>query len=307
MRNLIRTLTSAVFIFGALGFVLARYGTAAHKSTPVALDHSATAAYFSVDYPSNWTRASTRDVPRVPLTGSVALIPTATGNAELVIGTASGVDPENASSLPTGLSSALPDAKPQIVTLGGASFYRFLNLSPPGQAVSESIYTLPTTIGTITAVCSDGTQSVSFTSSCERVLATIKMTNGKVLSLTADAGYALAVNRILGQLNSARTAEAGGLRSSSASARERAATRVAAADDQAANAAHHITQTIVSLANISLEAALRLNATGYRALARATSRNSQTGYVAAQSEVSQSQTALNGVYAQLRGYGYKIG
>ena len=83
--------------------------------------------------------------------------------------------------------------------------------------------------------------------------------------------------------------------------------QVAAADDQAADAAHHITQTIVSLANISMETALRLNATGYRALARATSRRSQTGYMAAQSEISQSQTALNGVYAQLRGYGYKIG
>ena len=95
-----------------------------------------------------------------------------------------------------------------------ASFYRYLNLTPQGQRTPESVYVLPTTAGTITAVCSAPTFTTRFTSSCERVLSTLKPTAGDVLSIGVDPGYALQLNRILGQLNGARRSAGPGLRSS---------------------------------------------------------------------------------------------
>ncbi len=306
MRALMRTLTSTVFIAAAAGFVFAHYGSTGSQPSPAPLTSHAAAATFSVSYPSGWHRTAAPSRLDLPLQGTVALAVPQPAGATLVVGT----NPQPApSDLPSGaLPAHLRPAPPaQIVTLGGSSFYRYLNLTPAGQNVSESIYLLPTTAGTITAACSAPRPSVSFTSACERVLGTLKVTAGKVMSLTVDAGYAFQLNQILAQLNAARSAAGNGLRSADVKARAAAANRVAAADDRAATAAHHIQSTEVSLANQPLEGALERNAAAYRALASAALTHDAAAYQRAQSAIGRSQAALQAVYAQLRSFGYRIG
>lgn len=301
-----RTLTSTVFIAAAAGFVLAHYAGTGTKSSPPPLTGHVAAANFSVSYPSDWHRTAAPGPTDLPLQGTVALAVRQPADAELVVGTNHRLDPSN---LPAGaLPAHVPAAsRPQIVTLGDAAFYRYLDLAPSGRNVSESIYVLPTTVGTITAVCSAARASVSFTSSCERVLGTLKVTEGNVMSLTVDAGYAFQVNQILGQLNTVRSAVGTGLRSGDVKTRAAAADRLAAADDQAASAAHHITTTDVSVANQPLEGALQMNAAAYRSLAAAALKQDTPGYQRAEAALARSQRALDAVYAQLRSFGYRIG
>lgn len=306
MRALMRTLTSTVFIAAAAGFVLAHYAGHGASSSPPPMRAYAAGANFGLSYPSGWHRTSGPGRPDPPLQGTVALAAAQPAGAELIVGTNRRLEP---SDLPAGALPASVHAapRPQIVTLGGSAFYRYLDVAPAGKSVSESIYVLPTTAGTITAVCSATRPSVPFTSSCERVLGTLKVTAGNVMSLTVDAGYAFQLNRILGQLNAARSSAGAGLRSGDVKARAVAADRLATADDQAATAAHHITSTNVSLANQPLEGALEMNATAYRSLAAAARRQNATGYQRAETAITRSQRALDAVYAQLRSFGYRVG
>lgn len=309
MRALLRTLTSTVFVAAAAGFVVAHYGSTGSSASSPPLTNHATATNFTVNYPSTWRRTTPPGQPDVPLQHPVALAGTQPAGAELVVGTNPAPDPSDlpAGALPARLRAALSGApRPQIVTLGSAAFYRYLKLTPTGENVTESIYLLPTTAGTITAVCSATQYSESFTSGCERALGTLKVTAGKVMSLTVDAAYAFQLNQILGPLNAVRGAVGRGLRSGDVKLRAAAAGRLAAADDRAASAAHHITSTAVSLANQPLEGALRMNAAAYRELATAAVRQDPGAYQRAEAAIARSQRALDAVYAQLRSFGYRI-
>lgn len=306
MRALLRTLTSTVFIAAAAGFVLAHYAGHGTTSSPPPLSGHAAAANFSLSYPSGWRPTTASGPPDLALQGTTALAAGQPAGAELVVGTNRQLQPSDlpAGALPAGVHAA---SRPQIVTLGGSAFYRYLDLTPAGKSVSESIYVLPTTAGTITAVCSAPRPSVSFTSSCERALGTLKVTAGNVMSLTVDAAYAFQLNRILAQLNATRSSAGAGLRSGDVKARAAAADRLATADDQAATAAHHITSTNVSLANQPLEGALEMNAAAYRSLAAAARKQDAPGYQRAETAVGRSLQALDAVYAQLRSFGYRVG
>jgi hypothetical protein len=222
----------------------------------------------------------------------------------LVIGTQQTTTP---AALPPRLAAALPlTTKPQVVTLGKASFYRYLDLSPQGQNVPESIYALPTSVGTITAVCSAPTFTASFTSACERALSTIKLTTGDILSVSVDPGYALELNRILGQLNDVRRSAGPGLRSRKVRARVRAASALATAHAQAATATSHISAGQVSSANQALVTALARNAVAYKALAHAAAKQNVPAYGRAQAAVASAGSGLDAAYSQLRQLGYTI-
>ena len=193
-----------------------------------------------------------------------------------------------------------------MVTLGDASFYRYLNLTPQGQNAAESIYTLPTSAGTITAVCSAPTFTTRFTSDCERALATLKPTTGDVRTIDVDPGYALELNRILGQLNEVRRSAGPGLRSSKVARACRAASALATAHAQAATATGHISVGQVSSANQALVTALNQNAEAYKALAHAAAKQDVSAYGRAEAAVASAGSGLNAAYAQLRQLGYTI-
>jgi hypothetical protein len=304
MRTLLRTVTYTVVI-AAAGFALARYGGSTKNAPVPSLTRQASTSGFRVSFPSDWRLASAPTIPALALSGMLALVPTQANTSEqLVIGTTRSSDP---SVLPTGFRATFASpSKPQVVTLGSSDFYRYLNVSTRNSAHSESIYALPTTAGTITAVCSASSPSVRFTSSCERVLATVRVTSGTALSLTANAGYALELNRILDRLNSVRASAGSGLASGDVKTRGRAASRLATAHAQAAASVHRITAGGVSAASRPLVGALSMSADAYRALARAAARPDASGYRRAQASVARATLALDDAYAQLRGLGYRI-
>jgi hypothetical protein len=294
--------TAAVAV---VGFALARYGSGKTAASPPPLDRQASVADFNINYPSGWRVQPPTPVPLVPLGDVLELGADGSKQSRLVIGTQ---QTETPASLPPRLAAAVPPTtRPQVVTLGGQRFLRYLNLTPQGQRVAESIYALPTTVGTITAVCSAPRFSVRFTSSCERLLSTIKLTTGDVASVTVDPGYALELNRILGQLDQVRRSAGPGLRSARASARVRAASALAAAHAQAASATSHIDVGTVSAANQALVSALKENADAYRALAQAAAKQDVPAYGRAQAALSTAGSGLNAAYDQLRQLGYQVG
>jgi hypothetical protein len=302
MRTLPRTLAGALAV-AVVGFALARYGAGKTTASPPSLDRQASVADFKINYPSTWRVASGVTVPLVPLGDQLALAADPSKRSLLVIGTQ---QTGTASALPSGLAAAVPaTTKPQVVTLGTNSFYRYLNLTPRPN-VAESIYTLPTSGGTITAVCSAPSFTTSFTSSCERALATIKLTTGDVRSVGVDPGYALELNRILGQLNDVRRSAGPGLRSAKVDARVKAASALATAHAQAATATSHISAGQVSSANQALVTALNDNAAAYKALAHAAAKQDVSAYGHAEAAVASAGSGLDAAYSQLRQLGYTI-
>jgi hypothetical protein len=291
-------------VVAVVGFVLARYGAGKTTASPPPLDRQASVADFRINYPSIWRVVPAVTVPLVSLGDVLTLAADASKRSLLVIGTQQTTTP---AALPPRLAAKVPPTtKPQTVTLGDASFYRYLNLTPPGQAAAESIYTLPTSVGTITAVCSAPTYTARFTSSCERVLSTLKLTTGNVLSIGVDPGYALELNRIVAQLNGVRRSAGPGLRSSKVSTRARAASALATAHAQAATATGHLNVGRVSSANQALVTALNRNAAAYKALAQAAVRQSVSAYGRAEAAVASAGSGLAAAYAELRQLGYTI-
>jgi len=288
-----------------VGFALARYGSSKTTASPPPLDRQASVADLQINYPSGWTVKPPAPVPLVPLGDVLALGADGSRQSRLVIGTRQTNTP---TALPPRLAAAVPPTtRPQVVTLGGQRFLRYLNLTPRGQNVSESVYVLPTTVGTVTAVCAARSFSVRFTSSCERLLSTIKLTTGDVTSVTVDPGYALALNRILGELNHVRRSAGPGLRSRRVSERMRAASALAAAHAQAATATSHIAAGTMSAANQALVSAFKENADAYKALARAAAKQDVPAYGRAQSALSSAGSGLNAAYDELRQLGYQVG
>ncbi|MGZ4299202.1 MAG: hypothetical protein ACXVVK_19365, partial [Solirubrobacteraceae bacterium] len=159
---------------------------------------------------------------------------------------------------------------------------------------------------TITAVCSAPTYTTRFTSNCERVLSTLKLTTGDVLSVSVDPGYALELNRILDPLNGVRRSAGPRLRAGKVHTRMLAASALATAHARAATAAGDIPGGRVSSANRALVSALAQNAAAYKALARAAGKQNVPAYGRAEAAIASAGSGLTAAYAQLRALGYTI-
>jgi hypothetical protein len=311
MRTPVRVV-AAVVIVAVIGFVLARSsrGTdgGSGGSTPALSGRAATTS-FHVSYPANWHRLSAPSAGLLPsLRGPLALAPTGTGE-ELVIGTASsGGSP--AGELPAALRAALSSApRAQIVSLGARRFYRYLDLTPKSRGVTESVYLLGTTKGTIGAVCAAQKPSESFTATCERVLGTLQLTSGSVLAPEVDPGYALQLNAAVAKLNAARRALGPKLSAGSLPARAQAAQQLAAAHAQAATSVTRLSPHGGGLkaANRALVSALQQTGSAYRALGRAITGRRQAAYGSAEGQIAAGARALGAGFTRLRGLGYRIG
>lgn len=298
-----RTLAGLVVV-AAVGFLWAHYGLKRTAGSPPALDRHAAVANFTLAFPSEWRVEGPRPDPHLSLADELTLVSSQVPGSRLLIGTSHPADP---GALPPRLQATLVrPGTPQVVTLGNSGFYRYLDVTPTSGGGSESIYALPTTMGTVTAVCSTQSKGTAFTSNCERVLATVHMTSGSVLSLGVDPGYAFALNRILNQLNAVRRSAGGGLLAGDVKTRIQAASALAVAHDQAASAARHMRAVNVSAANQPLVAALNMNATAYRALARAAGGTDVAGYGRAEAALGAATRALGAAFAQLRRLGYQV-
>lgn len=286
----------------AAGFVLARYGLRSNQtSSPPPLSQRASTVDFTVSYPSDWRALAMA----APSSSELVLAPTQTRDATLRLGI---VQEAAAGALPAVLQAGVTKlSTPQVVVLGGSTFNRYLNLVPKDGSVTEAVYLLPTSRGTITGVCSAQRQVLSFTSSCERVLSTLRLRSGSVLSLTADLAYALKLNRILAPLNAARKSAGPGLENFNNKVRAGAAGQLAAASARAARSVRRMTGVPVSVANRDLAAALSAEAAAYGALGRAAGANDLGGYQRAEAAIGRADARLRVAYDRLRRLGYHVG
>lgn len=292
-----------IAIAAVLGFTISRAAVGA-GSVP-ALQNHASAGLLEVSFPAGWRRQPPPDTPQLGLTDELAVAAGGDARRLVVVGRATTPDP---SLLPQSVLATLPDAPtPQVVELGGATFYRYLNLSPRGEGLSESVYAVPTTAGTVLALCLTPEPDASFTSTCERLVRSLKLS-----SRTAWPGllprYAAALAAAIGRLNAIRSS-AGSQLSSAPDARVQAsaAAELAAAHIQAASALLAVNAGPANDANSAVAAALRMTGDAYEALARAAARTDIRGYISAGASLARATDALNSAFAQLRQLGYRVG
>jgi O-antigen/teichoic acid export membrane protein len=291
---------SCTIIVAVLGFTIARITGSRESSAPS--DKTATAGSIEVSVPSGWRQQPPPGTPQLRLTDELALTPATGGGGRLVVGRTVTAD---ADLLPQSLLASLPVApKPQTVTLGKVNFYRYLNLSPRGENRSESVYVVPTTIGTVVGVCLSGKAPRGFASTCERAIGSLRLVSGTILRLGPSTTYAAALDTVITRLNAVRVSAGSELRTArDARGQAKAANALAAAHATAASELMSLSAGSAAVSNSAVATALRLTAAAYRALASAASRDDAHGYATASASVTRATTALDSALAQLRKLG----
>ncbi len=297
----------AAAVAAALGFVIAG-GFRSNQPLP-ALDRHAVSGEVQISFPSDWRRRTAPVIPTLSLTDELALAPAASAGPRLVLGRSATAGP---TLLPPALLALLPQApRPQVVTLGKASFYRYLHLSPRGVRTSESIYALPTTAGTIIAACIADKPDSGVTAGCERLLATVRLSSAKVLALSPSPSYGQALEAALSRLGTIRS-DAGARLSGAlvATVQAAAATELADAYHQAAAALSSLSPGPAAAANSAVVDALQRSGDAYRTLADATASFHNQAYASARSSVLSALVsdalALQSALISLGGFGYHV-
>jgi hypothetical protein len=293
-----------VLVAAVLGFLLAREPGSSAPRAP-ALDRHAAAGLLRVSFPNTWRLRTPPSGPRLGLTDELALAPEAPGGGVLMIGRTATRDP---TLLPQSLLRALSHAPAgQIVTFDGARLYRYLNLSPSDANWPESVYALPTTIGTVLAVCVEHGAVSSFASSCERVIATIRLASGSVLAIGPMASYASALDAAITKLNAAHSVLGSKLRNARTVADQaKAANELATVYFNATTAVGRLSAGTAQAANLELASALRSTGDGYAALGGAAAHHDASGYAAARSSLAHAASALTAAFVQLASFGYAV-
>jgi hypothetical protein len=293
-------------VAAVIGFVIAPSKTSTTQASGPALIGSASSGPLTISLPAGWTTRPPSAVPHLPLTNELAVSAAAPAGGTLVMGTASTSD---ASLLPASFVSALSTAPtPQVVTLGKHQFYRYLDLTPAGATGPETLYTLPTSAGSVVAVCQTSSGAATFPSACERVVGTLQV-SGTVFALGPNPTYASGLSTALAKLSTARNSAQAQLASAKSPAGQ------AAAANHAAGAYGQAATTVQKLipgpqaqsANATIVSALEKLAAAYTALGRAASHNDRAGYTNARSQIGAATTQLSAAFSELTKLGYTIG
>jgi ATPase family protein associated with various cellular activities (AAA) len=287
-----------MLIAAVLGSILAREmlaGPSVHWAVA-----SARAGILQISYPSNWRVTRPPATPRLRLTDELAL---ALGRGLLVVGRTTGYPGPLPQSVITRLDLA---TVPQIVKVGTVRLYRYATAPQTGSA-SESIYTAPTTAGTIVGICRTDGGGVKFVSNCERALGTIRLRAGTFLPVGLTGTYAQTVTTVIASLNAARASQGAELaRPTNSQSAVRAARDLAAAHAAAASALLRVSAGPASTVNASLANALQMSARAYTALALAAAGKDQRAYNAARVSLARASEALRSAFAQLSQLGYRV-
>ena len=298
----------------ALAAVAAIAGTAAFVATHVtrspasAAPHASTVASnaLSVLISQDWQRGPARSLPNFNPASEVVVRPRISLDKLLVLGTARTTD---ATLLPEGLVGALPQhtASGQVVELGRFRFYRYLNLTSTASSQVATIYTLPTTAGTVIAVCGASASDASFTAMCERVIGTLRVTSGRALALGPSSTYGTALKAAIIDLNNATRAARVNMRNArTAAAQADAARQLAAAYQHASMALSKVDPGPQQAgADARLTHALTTLANGYGHLARAATAQHAGAYGVARASIARADASLTSSLTELARFGYE--
>jgi hypothetical protein len=294
---------AGVLCAAAIGFVVAPTSTNS-PSTGASAASRAAEPPFSVSYPATWQRQAGSSVAQLPLSSKLAIGPVhPAGSGAMTIGMATTTDP---SLLPSALISALGNRpSPQVVTLGGNQFYRYLDLNLPGTAGPETVYALPTTAGTLIATCPTG-GAAGFAEQCENVLGTLRLSGGRVIGLGPNATFAAGLTPIVTRLGSlARQRQAQLSQAKTPAGQASAAAALAEAYGRAASAVAQLHPgPAAATATAALVSALRSSANGYSALGRAATRQDKQAYDSARSSITSAAAAITAAFGKLSALGY---
>jgi hypothetical protein len=308
-RRPVRTTALAAAVGGiavaaALGFVVAP--TSTRSSTPSnTLTRSAARGPITVSYPANWAPNTASPTTGMTLANEVAVGPTGRTGGGLVVGTTVTREP---SLLPAAFLAALQGGAPtpEVVTLGPRQFYRYLVLRPRN-VPPETVYAFPTTTGSVIGVCQLSNTAPDVPSTCEHVLARLRIVGAHVLGLGPSATFGAGLTHVLATLNAA-TARAGTAFSAAhKSARQAAAAGAfASAYGQAAAAVARLEPgPRASTATGALVSALGSIGKRYAALAHAAAHDDKRGYDAARAAIGSDFSAVTAALAKLKSAGYQ--
>jgi O-antigen/teichoic acid export membrane protein len=296
-------LVGCIVVVAALGFTIAR--GISSRPRPAALDRHASVGSLEVMFPSDWRRSAPGAAQPQRLTDEIALAP-ATGGGMLVIGRMVAADHDL---LPPSLIASLAVApKPRIVTLGNVRLYRYESPSSRDEHGSQSVYVVPTTVGTVVGVCRTPQATAAFLSSCQRTLGSLRLASGRFLALGPSPTYAAALNSAINHLNGVRVSAGSSLRTApNSDGQAKAANALATAYATGATELTSLNAGSAVIANSAVAAGLRLTAVAYSALAVAAAANDAQGYSNASASVTRGSDAVNSALAQLDALGYRVG
>jgi hypothetical protein len=297
-------IVAVVIIAGGLGVLLA-HALLGSKSSATVLGRHGSTAGLTFSYPNDWRTRTVPAQPALGLSDTAALAPRSGSGRMLLLGLAHSTD---ATLLPPEIQHAAGRLGPaDVVVLGGARFYRYLDQSLSGVAGSASLYALPTTAGTIVGICEQTGHSAAFAGTCERIVGTARPTNGTLVALHPSQTYATALGAVMQRLDTQRTSGTTALSQAHASTAQATAARTLAADHlHAASAILALNAGQAKAANTALAAALRSAASGYSALAIAASHHDTTGYTSAQHAISAAEAKIAAALTALGAYGYVV-
>ena len=287
------------------GFLLGGSGS---ESEGGELTSSASAGSLGLSFPSDWKRVT--EEPKLPGMGfSQPIVLSAGGvaDARLIAGIVDGSGP---TLLPGRFLSRLPrePSRNDTVKLGRLQAYRYSGLVPKGAAGRITVYAAPTTEGVAAVACVAPRATAEFGPACERVAATLELSQGRPLALGPREDYARAARSALGRLDKA----AGGLAARLRGADTAAAQASAAADlgDAYRAAARALSKAPVGPfeqdAHSRLVGSLRQLASAYARGASAARGGEEGAYGAASRSVRRGATVLKRAQAGLRKLGYSI-
>ena len=300
-------LAAAMLLAAAIGgFTIARATGSSPSRTP-ALAERVSSGPISVSLPAGWRRAGAAPVPQLGLDDEIVLSRVRPAGGTLVLGTTGTTDE---SLLPAGLRAAAPTASTrQTVVLGGMQFYRYLSLTPPGAEAPETVYAVPTTAGAVIGACVLQGAAPGILGGCERVLGTLRVSNGRTLGLGPSRPLAAGLTRALVTLNAALAGAGRRLNAATRpSAQAAAATQLASAYGRSAAAVRQLDRASADTATVdALSAALRDVGAGYAALADAARAGDRTAYDGARGTIASRSSTVSAALQRFVRLGYTVG
>jgi hypothetical protein len=296
------TIVGGTAIAAALAGLVVALAAGAPSGTPQSA--LARVGAVRVSLPSGWRREASSHRAPFGLTSALTLSSSPPARGVLIIGQLRG----DSSPLPRIVLTALsPQAVPEVVRLGRVVLYQYRSAARAGLPGGEWIYSMPTTAGTVIAICRPQEASRTFTTDCARVLATLTLGSGRTLPVGLSSAYARALSAVINQLNAVRSSAARQLATAGdAHAQAAAAATLAQAHAQAAASVTRLDAGQAATANAALAHALLMTADGYLALSLAAARSNASAYATARLALATAAQTQSSAFEQLRAFGYRL-